>query len=277
MKIAIVGKCPGSRYLAPFNDDAWTIWTFSPTKDLRQTPPIYSDLPRWDEWFELHDLQYTEGIVPGYTKWLGEQNKRIWLTKANAKIKSGVPYPLAEITQKHGRYFTNTVSWVIALAIHRGAKEIAVYGVDMAQGGEYAHQRPSCEYWLGYAAGKGIDIYIPDESDLLKCRLYGFDQYNSDMARKIRARKQELESRHTEQEAEEKKFSELYFMAAGGLTELQWISGKLNGTAPKDFENRQKNLKNTMEQCATARENARDFKNRLSGAQENLEWADQWS
>jgi len=55
--------------------------------------------------------------------------------------------------------------------------EIIVYGVDMAVGTEYAHQRPSCEYFLGLAAGLGIKVTIPDEADPLKTRfMYGFEE-----------------------------------------------------------------------------------------------------
>ena len=58
-----------------------------------------------------------------------------------------------------------------------GFKEIEVWGVDMAVGSEYQNQRPSCEFWLGVAAGMGIKIHIPAEADLLKSRfLYGFEE-----------------------------------------------------------------------------------------------------
>ena len=66
---------------------------------------------------------------------------------------------------------------MLALAIHEGFEEIHVYGVDMAVDTEYHHQRPSCEFFLGLAAGMGIKIFVPDTADLLKTRfLYGFDE-----------------------------------------------------------------------------------------------------
>jgi hypothetical protein len=46
----------------------------------------------------------------------------------------------------------------------------------MANDIEYQSQRPSCEYFIGLARGKGIEVYVPPESDLLKCMyLYGFE------------------------------------------------------------------------------------------------------
>ena len=79
---------------------------------------------------------------------------------------------------------------------------IGVWGVDMAQGGafgqpsEYAEQRPSCEFWLGQAAGRGIYVYIPPASDLLKAAgLYGYEGDGSQMRMKIRHRIEELQLR----------------------------------------------------------------------------------
>jgi hypothetical protein len=65
---------------------------------------------------------------------------------------------------------------MIAMAVMEGYEEIGVYGVDMAQNTEYDHQRPSCEYFLGFARGRGIKVTLPKTSDLLQCRwLYGFE------------------------------------------------------------------------------------------------------
>ena len=58
---------------------------------------------------------------------------------------------------------------MIAMAIYEGFDVIHLYGVDMAVGSEYEKQRPSCEFWMGVAKELGIKLYIPDQSDLLKC------------------------------------------------------------------------------------------------------------
>ncbi len=47
-------------------------------------------------------------------------------------VPKSVPYPLQDILSSFGRYFTNSVSYMIALAIKVGAKEIGCWGVDMA-------------------------------------------------------------------------------------------------------------------------------------------------
>ena len=95
----------------------------------------------------------------------------------NPLVPNACAYPLPKIIEEFGTYFTNTISWEIALAIHEGFKEIHIYGVDMAVDSEYSCQRASCEYFLGLAIGRGIKIWIPDAADLLKNRfLYGFQE-----------------------------------------------------------------------------------------------------
>jgi hypothetical protein len=83
------------------------------------------------------------------------------------------------------KYFTNSISWIIAFAITEGFEEIHVYGVDMAVdsdpngNAEYGYQKPSCEYWLGVAEKYCKKVYIPETSDLLMCpQRYAIDQDN---------------------------------------------------------------------------------------------------
>jgi hypothetical protein len=51
--------------------------------------------------------------------------------------------------------------------------------VNMTNADEYSHQKPSCEYFVGIARGRGIKVLVPTGSDLLKTgRLYGFEGVN---------------------------------------------------------------------------------------------------
>lgn len=54
---------------------------------------------------------------------------------------------------------------------------IALYGIDLIVGGEYFHEKPCAEFWLGAAAlGRGIRVEIPPESALCKqLYRYGYD------------------------------------------------------------------------------------------------------
>lgn len=208
-KIAIVGKAPSSLGLAPYHDASWQVWTLSDLILCKQAP-------RYDVQFELHDAELVKQRVP-YWEWLcrAAKVKPLCVKEVLPELEGAFPYPLAEIVEQFGGYFTNTVSYLIALAIATEPDEIGVWGVDMAQSDEYRAQRPSCEYFLGLAVGKGIKITVPAQCDLLKTAgLYGFDPRVSDLCAKLKARSQELAQRIAEcQHASEAKAHEAAFLA----------------------------------------------------------------
>lgn len=207
-KIAIVAKAPSTRDMAPFDDASWEIWGLGD-----QAMPTYPNpLPKWDRWFEIHDLD--SGFKrwrSDYVEWLKQDHgKPLYINAPNAEVKSAVVYPRREVFGQFDQfmqnvegepvhYYTNSVAWMLALAIHEGATEIAVFGVDMAQHGvglksEYAHQRPSVELWLGIAAGRGIKVTIPKESDLCKTpHLYGYDSETNALKILWKARKGDVD------------------------------------------------------------------------------------
>jgi hypothetical protein len=176
--------------MAPFDDDTFDIWTISDLVLAKQAP-------RYTHHFELHPLSWFRDRPEAkvYWDWLVAQEKPIYMQETTTDIPSGIKYPVDEITKRFGTYFTNTISWLIALAIEHQYKEIHLYGVDMAQDTEYGTQRPSCEFFLGWAAGAGIDIVIPQTADLLKCRhLYGF-HHDDDFYALWKSRHDELNNR----------------------------------------------------------------------------------
>lgn len=219
-KIAIVGKAPSSLSLVPYADESWQIWTLS---DL----VICKQVPRFDVHFELHELdQLRAPARKPYLDWLAAvADKPIFVCEATPEIPHGEAYPKDEIVAKYGRYFTNTVSWMLALAIETQPAEIGIWGVDMACNDEYGHQRPSCEYFLGLAAGAGIKVHVPPQSDLLKTAgLYGFDTWLGDMHAKWKARCAELAKRKADAEAKRDQFASeaLFFQGAHDDCSQYW-------------------------------------------------------
>ncbi len=170
-KVCIIGFAD-SKVQAPYDDESYEFWGVN---------EMWYDksVKKCDVLFELHDYKW---IVEGkrlkeHIKWLRENREvPVFMQRHYDDIPLSFPYPKDDIIKRFGSYFTNTISWEIALAIHLGYKEIRIYGVNMANDVEYASQRPSCEYFIGLARGMGIEVYLPPESDLLKCLyLYGFE------------------------------------------------------------------------------------------------------
>ena len=187
LKVAIVGYTP-HRALAPWGNEEWEIWGLN---DLyfQKLPPFKPTLCRW---FVMHpwDQKAPDGRAAMHSgdrahtqvlQTLVRDGARVYLKEERAEIPGALAYPYEQVYDffkgKIGadlKYFTNTISFEIALAIMEGATEIGIYGVDMMTGGrgainnEYGYQRPSCEYWIAAAEFSGIKVILPDRSDQMK-------------------------------------------------------------------------------------------------------------
>jgi len=201
-KIAIIGKAPSSRHLAPYQDPAWEVWTLSDLVPIGQSP-------RSNCHFELHPLDWLRAERPEYFRWLASVTEiPILLQKLDPEIPAGRLYPLKAVLRHfRRRYFTNQVSWMIALAILQRPAAIGIWGVDMCvrspvlDQNEYGNQRPSCEWLIGWAEGAGIEMVIPEECELLKHPyLYGFDHRGGAVRVRWEARQRELEGRLARQQ-----------------------------------------------------------------------------
>ncbi len=197
-KVAIVGFT-ASRSQAPFGQPGWEIWLCN---NLWKFAP--ND---WHRLYDLHDVKTIEEDreheaflsgqpqkrLDGTTVALGDREVYTWDPKP--EWPTAVAFPKAKVNEFFGRYFNNSISWMIAHAIAENATELHIYGVDMATGTEYASQRPSCEYFLGMAVGMGIKVHVPNESDLLKVTaMYGAED-DSALHAKILEREGELVER----------------------------------------------------------------------------------
>ena len=172
-RVAICGFAPTSKDLAPFNDKGVEVWGCN---------ELYDHIPRVDVIFEMHDRSEFESTFRNqrHLDWLRNATIPVYMVKHYDDIPNSIPYPLQHMTARFGTYFNNTISYMIALAILMQYKWIGIYGVDMAHSTEYGSQRPSCEYFIGWARGRAEIqgypiIHIPEESELLKSNfLYGY-------------------------------------------------------------------------------------------------------
>lgn len=189
-KIALIGTAPSSRMLAPFGDPSWTIWACSPGNQ--------NILPRADAWFELHgNLHWPECQSYGlpYIEWLKRLTIPVYMQDKNY-VPHAIVFPKEEMVKEFGRdFFTSSFAWMMAFAITQGAKEIALYGIDMASRDEYILQRPGFYFFRHMAEQRGIKVSAPNESDIMQPPgLYGYSDVTP-MGRKILAREKELKDR----------------------------------------------------------------------------------
>jgi hypothetical protein len=196
-KVAIIGFAP-SRVLAPFADDSFDIWGINDLWFAMNGPEC-----RWDRWFDIHNdkvLHNNPRTGEKHWEWLKRVNDMpVYMLKKYDEVPASVKFPLEELVEHFsddegfsGDYFTNSISFMIALAVYEAYSEIHVYGVNMLGSDEYEYQRPCVEYWVGFAKGRGIKCVIPKESSLLKAdKRYGYETHTggeTDMIRLLQDR-----------------------------------------------------------------------------------------
>ena len=91
-------------------------------------------------------------------------------------------YPLKRISKKFGtQYFSDTIAFMVAFALDYATDIVdgklklngkcdclRFYGVDMHEFGEYGLEKGGVEFWIGWARGLGMDVYISEGSTLLR-------------------------------------------------------------------------------------------------------------
>jgi hypothetical protein len=191
MKIALVGTCPSSRMLAPYRDPEWEIWACSPDNA--------GALPRVTRWFEIHgDLGFAdaEPWERSYIDWVNAQPFEVIAQDHRIFPRASI-LPKDELIARFGRlFFTSTPAWMMAFAIKLGAKQIGLYGLDMAARAEYVIQRPGMHHFIELAEQRfGIEVHAPLESDILQpAPLYGYS-LSTPHGRKMEVRRKELMAR----------------------------------------------------------------------------------
>lgn len=216
MKIALVGAEPASQDLAPWDDLSWEIWTCAlsgPTK------------PRSDIHFEIHNLPFALRNEPKgklYIQHLSE-HPHVLLARPfellpNAKLLDEKP-----LVEKFSSYFlTSTPAIMMAEAIHRGAKEIGLFGLDMTANVERMTQRPGLQFFIREADRLGLKVVTPLESDILvPPPIYGFCEFDN-FFRKQSVRRDMVAKELEQIKQKQQQFADAAHGAAASLVMLDY-------------------------------------------------------
>lgn len=283
-KVAVVGFTTHNQ-LAPWQDEAW---------DLKGLNDLHSNFEAYRpgifttdrvEWYQLHRDQNGafHGVRdPNHMQWMQAQSCPIWMWQPHPLITSSRAFPLTEILSAplcHGRtlspegYYNNSISWMIAHAIYQGYQTIGVWGVDMALEGvhgqsEYGHQRPSVEYIIGVARGLGVEVVLPDESEICRSAfLYGYDNVTP-VRRKLLARVDHLKQ-------QEQDVTNDYEAVKRGMHECRGArSERLALIAPEQREKDQRlhDLTQQEQDLVNQYEHCKRVLHEVRGAMNNTEW-----
>src|SRR5512139_336816 len=218
LKVALIGTAPSSRMLAPFTDPTWKIWGCSPGNQ--------GILPRCDAWFEIHgNLLWPEHKHYGepYLNWLKSLTIPVYM-QDNSLVPNAHKFPKDELVKEFGQdFFTSSFAWMMAFAIYSGAKELSLYGIDMASRDEYILQRPGFYYFRQMARLRGCKVSAPNESDIMMPPgLYGYSDVKP-LGRKILAREVEIRQRIAAEEQEVNRRQQNIFYLKGALEDLDYF------------------------------------------------------
>lgn len=169
LKVAIVGTAPSTCHKAPYNNESWQIWSLGANAAAGA---------RYDLWFEMHtkDVLLNVGSWEPMSQFFKDAGEKLILAHPMPEFPKAKIYPIDKIKAEFGEYFTSSIAYMIALAIHMKATEIGLWGIDMLDDEEYGRQKACCEYLLGIARGMGIKIYLPPQSPLLRAeRMYAYE------------------------------------------------------------------------------------------------------
>jgi len=182
------------------------------------------NVTRWFQIHHRHSYDQTVARDHSHHDWLAKQNEfPIYMMDREPDIPYSCRFPKEQLLDKFRRYFTNSISWEIALAIYEGFKKIYIFGVDMAQDSEYAFERPSVEFFCGYAEGVGIELIVPEKSDLLKSAwLYPFED-DSPIRTKFQTRRKELRGRLNNCAMQEQQLHDERLQLLGALENMNYV------------------------------------------------------
>jgi hypothetical protein len=156
-------------------------------------------------------------------KWLNEVKFPV-VAQDQKLVKNAIRYPLRKMLKKFGPYFfTSTFAWVMAYAIDVGVEAMGLFGVDMSSKDEYIQQRNGGQYFLQMARNAGIDVIIPDESDLAQPPpLYGYSDATP-FGRKMATREEEVKQRLSEIERQLAPLQQQLVYLKGALEDISYF------------------------------------------------------
>lgn len=150
------------------------------------------DVVKCDRLFHMDDVRIQEiraeakpdSNIAGMLGWLKDYKGLAYTSRPHKDYPALKALPIEDMLNNLGfDYFNSTAAWAVAYAIHIGVKKIRLFGCDYTYANAHdAEKGRAClEFWLGFAAARGIKISLPKTTSLMDAcetradRLYGYD------------------------------------------------------------------------------------------------------
>ena len=187
--VALVGMAATSCSLAPYNEpkEDVEIWT------LNEAHAFPEWMKRADRWFQIHETDswkryIAKRDVRGHADWLraNPMDIPIYMQYQRDDVPNSVGYPLHEVVDlafknfwrgtEKVKYFTSTLAYMMGIAVYEGFERIEIYGFELSEEIEYLEQKACAEWWIGFAMGRDIEVWTPENCQIMYSSLYGGDE-----------------------------------------------------------------------------------------------------
>lgn len=172
--VCMVGSANSTLHLVPWEDKNIEMWTLA-----------WRQVPRTNRAFDMHPFGgHRKNIPANYNEWLNSLKCPIYTLDEIEELDNNVVYPYKKIQEFNKSidpywekpYYACSVVYMLNLAIYEQVDEIHLYGLDFVADGEYSHQRPCMEYFIGIARGRGIRVYLPNDCAMCEFPyIYGYE------------------------------------------------------------------------------------------------------
>lgn len=119
---------------------------------------------------EIRAAAKPQSNIANMLTWLHITDTPVMTSFSHPDYPSLVEFPLEAVVNSLGRgYFNGTAAYAVALAIHIGVQKISLFGCDFTYPDAHKAEkgRACVEFWLGFAAARGIEIAVPTNTSLL--------------------------------------------------------------------------------------------------------------
>lgn len=197
------------------------------------------DASAFDEWFQLHRPGSKEGHIDDkpMREFLAKWKKPTWIQRdwgVELEVVNPWIYPIGEVIERFcprdvkGQpypYFTNSVDYMICMAMLRGYEEIQLYGVEFIalKDNEYYQMRQSINYYVAKAEMLGIKVVVQPHSSLLKAPFwYAYENPRRDPLEKaMETSIGDLTRQKNESEAKMREEEKRFHTLSGGVQILR--------------------------------------------------------
>lgn len=176
MKVHILGKGEGWED-APHGHGDTQVWGINTHILSRPLDMVFEphDVEWWlKNWDKIRPWHKTERGYPKHIERVNELEIPYLTLRSYPFIPTSKEYPVNDIIREFGvDYFTGGIDYMLAYAIYIRVKKIDIWGVHTVYDDEYEYQKPSLEFWIGVAVGRGIPIKVHGSHSLLKSMYRG--------------------------------------------------------------------------------------------------------